>query len=104
MYIGIPRKETEKYNERQEKKWCCYGSNARQERLPRKNNRQSQGSKSAAALLNTPTLGHNRTWVLRKMAQKKKKKEKKKRLRENKIKCSMKENELDQDGMKGDGG
>jgi hypothetical protein len=96
MYIGIPRKETEKYNERQEKKCCCYGSDERQEQLPRKNNMQGQGSKRCCYTLNTPTKGHNRTWVFRKM-------DKNMTVRKLKPKCTMKEKELEQDGMTGDG-
>jgi len=97
MYIGIPRKETEKYNERQEKKCCCYGSNARQERLPRKNNRQGQGSKRCCCTLKHTDLGTQQNLGIQKNGHKND-------CEKIKLKRYMKENELDQDGMKGDGG
>jgi hypothetical protein len=49
MYIGFSRKETEKYNERQEKK-CCYRSKGKQERLPRKTIGKAKEAKGAATL------------------------------------------------------
>ena len=96
MYIGIPRKEKEKstMRERQEKK-CCYRSNGRQERLPRKNNRRGQGSKRCCYTLKHTDQGTQQNLGLQK--------NKKKMSEKIKPKCTMKEKELEQDGMKGDG-
>jgi hypothetical protein len=92
MYIGIPRKEKENstMRERQQKK-CCYRSNGRQERLPRKNNRRGQGSKRCYT-----DQGTQQSLGLQKNGQKNDSEK-------IKPKCTMKEKELEQDGMKGDG-
>jgi hypothetical protein len=52
MYIGIPRKETEKHNESQEKK-CCYGRKRRQERPPRKKRKARPGKQKCTATQQT---------------------------------------------------
>jgi hypothetical protein len=90
MYIGIPTKETEKYNDRREKKCCCYGRKGKNGCHGRKV-RQGQGIKRCCYTQRT-VRPQQQNLRLQKNGQKN-------NGEKIKPKCTMKENELERRKM-----